>query len=125
MPLSITIDSSKQKSCVRLCPVAMLHCLHSHTNTFSPFRHFSHHGRCLASSSKALLLPPIPSAVRVPKLRSSHGGRSPRVAFSLLEAPVIWVGRLCIFYALLKAGLAGSQSNPFVPSGIWNSCLDD
>lgn len=31
---------------------------------------------------------------------------------SLLEAPVLWAGRLCIFYALLKAGLAGSQSNP-------------
>jgi len=33
---------------------------------------------------------------------------------SLLEAPVLWAGRLCIFYALLKAGLAGSQSNPLV-----------
>ncbi|XP_040993364.1 uncharacterized protein LOC121240000 [Juglans microcarpa x Juglans regia] len=31
---------------------------------------------------------------------------------SLLEAPVLWAGRLFIFYALLKAGLAGSQSNP-------------
>ena len=36
---------------------------------------------------------------------------------SLLEAPVLWAGRLCIFYALLKAGLAGSQSNPLV-SGL-------
>ncbi|XP_027344798.1 uncharacterized protein LOC113857201 [Abrus precatorius] len=33
---------------------------------------------------------------------------------SLLEAPVLWAGRLCIFYALLKAGLAGSQANPLV-----------
>ncbi|KAJ6387770.1 hypothetical protein OIU77_026361 [Salix suchowensis] len=31
---------------------------------------------------------------------------------SLIEAPVLWVGRLCIFYALLKAGLAGSEANP-------------
>ncbi|KAL0369389.1 UNVERIFIED_CONTAM: hypothetical protein Sangu_0257000 [Sesamum angustifolium] len=33
---------------------------------------------------------------------------------TLLEAPVLWAGRLCIFYALLKAGLAGSPSNPLV-----------
>ncbi|XP_074563851.1 uncharacterized protein LOC141820438 [Curcuma longa] len=99
----------------------MLHCLlHSHLNTFSPFHRFSHHGRCLVSLSKALLLPPIPSSFRVPKLKSSRGGRSPMVSSSLLEAPVIWVGRICIFYALLKAGLAGSQSNPFVPSDLSN-----
>ncbi|XP_065861757.1 uncharacterized protein [Euphorbia lathyris] len=33
---------------------------------------------------------------------------------SLLEAPVLWAGRLCVFYALLKAGLAGSKANPLV-----------
>lgn len=33
---------------------------------------------------------------------------------SLLEAPVLWVGRICIFYALIKTGLAGSPSNPFL-----------
>lgn len=27
---------------------------------------------------------------------------------------MLWAGRLCIFYALLKAGLAGSQQNPLV-----------
>ncbi|KAK4842485.1 hypothetical protein QYF36_022509 [Acer negundo] len=27
---------------------------------------------------------------------------------------VLWAGRLCIYYALLKTGLAGSQANPFV-----------
>eukprot|EP00262_Sarcandra_glabra_P009471 TRINITY_DN23871_c0_g1_i1.p1 TRINITY_DN23871_c0_g1~~TRINITY_DN23871_c0_g1_i1.p1 ORF type:complete len:232 (-),score=43.37 TRINITY_DN23871_c0_g1_i1:246-941(-) len=37
-----------------------------------------------------------------------------KVAASLLERPVMWVGRLCIFYALLKSGLAGSPSNPLV-----------
>ncbi|XP_052188230.1 uncharacterized protein LOC127798707 isoform X2 [Diospyros lotus] len=33
---------------------------------------------------------------------------------SLIETPVLWAGRLCIFYALLKAGLAGSPANPLV-----------
>ncbi|CAN4089767.1 unnamed protein product [Withania somnifera] len=33
---------------------------------------------------------------------------------TLLEAPVLWAGRVCVFYALLKAGLAGSPSNPIV-----------
>ncbi|XP_059665046.1 uncharacterized protein LOC132311235 [Cornus florida] len=33
---------------------------------------------------------------------------------SLLETPVLWAGRLCIYYALLKAGLAGSKANPLV-----------
>ncbi|KAI4308405.1 hypothetical protein L6164_031485 [Bauhinia variegata] len=33
---------------------------------------------------------------------------------SLIETPVLWAGRLCLFYALLKAGLAGSQENPLV-----------
>ncbi|WVY93731.1 hypothetical protein V8G54_032819, partial [Vigna mungo] len=39
---------------------------------------------------------------------------SVRVNASLVEAPVLWAGRICIFYALLKAGLAGSQANPLV-----------
>lgn len=42
---------------------------------------------------------------------------------SLVEAPVLWAGRLCIFYALLKAGLAGSQANPLVLGGKINSLL--
>ncbi|MBA0701389.1 hypothetical protein Goari_027501 [Gossypium aridum] len=36
---------------------------------------------------------------------------------SMIEAPVLWAGRLCIYYALLKSGLAGSQANPLV-SGL-------
>ncbi|EXB87358.1 hypothetical protein L484_016704 [Morus notabilis] len=36
------------------------------------------------------------------------------VSASLLESPVLWAGRLCIFYALLKSGLAGSLSNPLL-----------
>ena len=43
------------------------------------------------------------------------------ITASLLEAPVIWAGRVCIFYALLKAGLAGSKTNPLV-QGIY-SCV--
>ncbi|XP_050370224.1 uncharacterized protein LOC126788289 [Argentina anserina] len=50
--------------------------------------------------------------------KSSHFAkpRKPSLSInaSLIEAPVIWVGRLCIFYALLKTGLAGSQANPLV-----------
>ncbi|XAR62897.1 hypothetical protein NMG60_11017814 [Bertholletia excelsa] len=37
-----------------------------------------------------------------------------KVQASLLEAPILWAGRLCIFYALLKSGLAGSPANPFL-----------
>ncbi|KAK2389085.1 6,7-dimethyl-8-ribityllumazine synthase [Trifolium repens] len=33
---------------------------------------------------------------------------------SLLETPVLWVGRICIFYALLKTGFVGSPSNPLL-----------
>ncbi|XP_054796801.1 uncharacterized protein LOC129302150 [Prosopis cineraria] len=43
---------------------------------------------------------------RTPKTGTAHA--------SLLETPVLWAGRLCIFYALLKAGLAGSRENPLV-----------
>ncbi|XP_021728848.1 uncharacterized protein LOC110695922 [Chenopodium quinoa] len=39
------------------------------------------------------------------------------ICASLLENPVLWAGRLCVFYALLKTGLAGSQSNPLL-SGL-------
>jgi len=46
--------------------------------------------------------------------RLSGDSVSVRVNASLVEAPVLWVGRICIFYALLKAGLAGSQANPLV-----------
>ncbi|GFP96127.1 hypothetical protein PHJA_001756800 [Phtheirospermum japonicum] len=55
------------------------------------------------------------------KSRSSsihdNGGnnRNATTNATLLETPVVlWAGRLCIFYALLKAGLAGSPTNPLV-----------
>ncbi|XP_047328802.1 uncharacterized protein LOC124932228 [Impatiens glandulifera] len=43
---------------------------------------------------------------------------SSRVHASLLEAPVLWVGRICVFYALLKTGLAGSPSNPLISDEV-------
>ncbi|AES71839.1 hypothetical protein MtrunA17_Chr3g0121111 [Medicago truncatula] len=36
---------------------------------------------------------------------------------SLLETPVLWVGRICIYYALVKTGFVGSPSNPIL-SGL-------
>ncbi|CAN0891097.1 hypothetical protein LINGRAHAP2_LOCUS16815 [Linum grandiflorum] len=33
---------------------------------------------------------------------------------SMLQSPVLWAGRVFAFYALLRLGLAGSKSNPFV-----------
>ncbi|KAL3828890.1 hypothetical protein ACJIZ3_017692 [Penstemon smallii] len=43
---------------------------------------------------------------------SKYRSITPRA--TLLEAPFLWAGRLCIFYALLKAGLVGSPTNPLV-----------
>ncbi|XP_023516170.1 uncharacterized protein LOC111780110 [Cucurbita pepo subsp. pepo] len=48
------------------------------------------------------------------KRRSSSFNSATTARASLIEAPILWAGRLCIFYALLKVGLAGSQSNPLV-----------
>ncbi|EOA31277.1 hypothetical protein CARUB_v10014456mg [Capsella rubella] len=42
---------------------------------------------------------------------------------SLLETPVLWAGRICVFYALVKAGFAGSKSNPIV-SGLESGGVD-
>ncbi|GMP91993.1 hypothetical protein CsSME_00042419 [Camellia sinensis var. sinensis] len=44
---------------------------------------------------------------------------------SLLETPLLWAGRLCIFYALLKAGLAGSPSNPLVSVSVSGLLQDE
>lgn len=55
--------------------------------------------------------------------RRRVGVGSISVNASLVEAPVLWAGRLFIFYALLKAGLAGSQANPLVSGGKINSLL--
>lgn len=37
---------------------------------------------------------------------------------TMLETPVLWAGRLCIFYALLKAGFAGSPTNPLISGSL-------
>ncbi|XP_057515830.1 uncharacterized protein LOC130797297 [Amaranthus tricolor] len=49
------------------------------------------------------------------------------ICATLLDNPILWVGRLCVFYALLKTGLAGSQTNPLVSDlgdGISNDGAD-
>ncbi|KVI09455.1 uncharacterized protein LOC112515248 [Cynara cardunculus var. scolymus] len=56
--------------------------------------------------------------------KTSGIGRS-RIKSSLIEAPVLWAGRVCIFYALLKAGLAGSPSNPLASTTELESDGDD
>lgn len=64
------------------------------------------------------LLPGFPTCFRSFGLVDfSHRKRELSVGVvqaSLIEKPVLWVGRICIFYALLKAGLAGSASNPII-----------
>ncbi|KAL4576863.1 hypothetical protein LXL04_012963 [Taraxacum kok-saghyz] len=56
--------------------------------------------------------------------RRSGIGRS-SIKSSLIEAPVLWAGRVCIFYALLKAGLAGSPSNPLASTTELETDGDD
>ncbi|KAI3748308.1 hypothetical protein L6452_11301 [Arctium lappa] len=56
--------------------------------------------------------------------KTSGVGRS-SIKSSLIEAPVLWAGRVCIFYALLKAGLAGSPSNPLASTTELESEGDD
>ncbi|CAI9783920.1 unnamed protein product [Fraxinus pennsylvanica] len=41
------------------------------------------------------------------------------------QDPVIWAGMICIFYALLKASLAGSPSNPIVSVVINQTYADE
>ncbi|KAK1421588.1 hypothetical protein QVD17_24053 [Tagetes erecta] len=56
--------------------------------------------------------------------RTSGIGRS-SIKCSLIEAPVLWAGRVCIFYALLKAGLAGSPHNPLSSTTELETAGDD
>ncbi|KAH7837652.1 hypothetical protein Vadar_016336 [Vaccinium darrowii] len=47
-----------------------------------------------------------------------------RIHASFLEAPVLWAGRMCIFYALVQFGLAGSPpENP--PASESETGVDD
>ncbi|GAV65890.1 hypothetical protein CFOL_v3_09402 [Cephalotus follicularis] len=51
---------------------------------------------------------------RANKKRTTITNITTSITASLVEAPVLWAGRLFIYYALLKLGLAGSQANPLV-----------
>ncbi|KAJ6822205.1 uncharacterized protein M6B38_389900 [Iris pallida] len=75
--------------------------------------------KTLFLSSTTHLKPP-PSAANTKSCTNNKGGVriSTAASASLLQRyPVLFdAGRVCIFYALLKAGLAGSPSNPFISS---------
>ncbi|CAN7080040.1 unnamed protein product [Brassica oleracea var. botrytis] len=55
--------------------------------------------------------------------RSTKKASNGSARASLLETPVLWAGRVCVFYALVKAGLAGSKSNLIV-SGLESGGVD-
>jgi hypothetical protein len=88
----------------------------------------------IAAAPSAFLLRSLPPA-KTPFLSSLPRPVSPRraaaaafafnpaaaaapIVASLLEGPVlVWAGRLCLYYALLHVGLAGSPRNPFLSHG--------
>ncbi|XP_043692064.1 uncharacterized protein LOC122642608 [Telopea speciosissima] len=89
------------------------------TSLTSPFQAIQITGTQFNSSFLSKTL--FPSLGTVPftfiTLRRSHNASIGKlnvtgVHASLIHSPVLWVGRLCIFYALLKAGLAGSPASP-------------
>uniref|UniRef100_A0A804QGM4 Uncharacterized protein n=1 Tax=Zea mays TaxID=4577 RepID=A0A804QGM4_MAIZE len=89
----------------------------------------------IAAAPSAFLLRSLPPA-KTPFLSSLPRPVSPRraaaaafafnpaaaaapIVASLLEGPVlVWAGRLCLYYALLHVGLAGSPRNPFLSHEI-------
>ncbi|GJN33034.1 hypothetical protein PR202_gb21591 [Eleusine coracana subsp. coracana] len=68
--------------------------------------------------------PFFPSPVRTPPPRraaafSFSATAVAPITASLLQGPVlVWAGRLCLYYALLHVGLAGSPRNPFLSHEI-------
>lgn len=69
--------------------------------------------KCCLSSAVTTFLPRTVCPSERKKKRSS------RIEASLIETPVLlWAGRVCIHYALLKVGLAGSPSNPLASSDL-------
>ncbi|CAM0906692.1 unnamed protein product [Alopecurus aequalis] len=70
--------------------------------------------------------PFLPSAIRpsAPPRRGTAAGAFSAaavgpIAASLFEGPVLlWAGRLCVYYALIQVGLAGSPHNPFLSHEI-------
>ncbi|KAF6149357.1 hypothetical protein GIB67_016895 [Kingdonia uniflora] len=73
------------------------------------------------------LIPSFQKLLWTKSYSNTHNGNIREIPFhaSLIEAPVLWVGRLCIYYALLKAGLAGSQENPFASNFQSGTSGDD
>ncbi|ONM25185.1 hypothetical protein ZEAMMB73_Zm00001d006834 [Zea mays] len=73
--------------------------------------------------AKTPFLPSLPRPVS-PRRAAAAFAFSPAaaaapIAASLLQGPVlVWAGRLCIYYALLHVGLAGSPRNPFLSHEI-------
>ncbi|XP_020104459.1 protein prickle isoform X2 [Ananas comosus] len=94
--------------------------------TTSPHHHHHHHRRHAPSPIKTLFLPsmvgvgvgapPPPPLKTLAQRQPPNHARTGAIASSLLESPVLWAGRLCVYYALIKIGLAGSHSNPFLSS---------
>ncbi|XP_078155022.1 6,7-dimethyl-8-ribityllumazine synthase [Carex rostrata] len=60
----------------------------------------------------------------IPTKQFPNYSKVTKVTASLIESPVLWAGNLCVQYALIKFGLAGSESNPLVSSELAEN-LDD
>lgn len=71
--------------------------------------------------AKTPFLPSLPRPVsprRAAAFAFNPAAAAAPIAASLLEGPVlVWAGRLCLYYALLHVGLAGSPRNPFLSHG--------
>ncbi|PIA53226.1 hypothetical protein AQUCO_00900068v1 [Aquilegia coerulea] len=60
----------------------------------------------------------FPSCERVFRRSSSSTITTlPSINASLIDNPVMWAGRLCVYYALLKAGLVGPSATPLISEG--------
>ncbi|KAF8668704.1 hypothetical protein HU200_051889 [Digitaria exilis] len=72
--------------------------------------------------AKTPFLPSLPrpaSPRRAAAFAFAPAAAAAPIAASLLEGPVlVWAGRLCLYYALLHVGLAGSPRNPFLSHEI-------
>ncbi|XP_051113518.1 uncharacterized protein LOC127239421 [Andrographis paniculata] len=98
-------------------PAVAAYCCYYTTSTKSK-RHCPLHPPCPKPTP---FLPPLGSRFHRSYAAASSLGQTQtqtQRVVSLLETtttPVIlWAGRLCVFYALLKAGLAGSPNNPIL-----------
>ncbi|KAH7656551.1 Pterin 4 alpha carbinolamine dehydratase protein [Dioscorea alata] len=64
----------------------------------------------------------IPSFINLASIKSPKLSRNLKVntvcVASMLESPVLWLSRLIVFYVLIKTGIAGSPSNPFISSDL-------